>query len=359
MPAVFSAGNRGKSSVYGEYLIMEEPPIPRREAKVRIAQAGYEPPSDDQIDRWHSEGLLCEQPSTGRPLAHGYSETQVRRLIAIARIVAALKSQRVRSSEIAFGLCVNGAIDIPPGLVCEHVEVAVRAFQAKIRRILNEIGSRNEGFYVGFLGKARKLGGLLAKNILLKAIPSLARSGFAREVIGTTIGLFLRALAKPVQYGELAGDIRRTTTALRPDSMPPTRQALRELFATISDASQLLRLDEENAMLLAIRTVGDSGEIFSVVEFTRNLLAVASRFFPWMTNPNAVPWLDAEDREFLRRYSIPVVCGAMATIRANEYTKGLAADLRAGNTGRASVEFAQMKQFGDYFVGAISVKEVE
>jgi hypothetical protein len=344
---------------------MGEPPkdtlIPRRDVKSRIAQVALLVPSDDQIDRWHADGLLCEPHSGERPSVYGYTEMQQQRLLLITRIVSSLKSERVHSSEIAFWLCFNGATDIPPELVLEHIEATIKAFQSRWLRILNELGSRNEGSHIGILGVAKKLGWLLAKKLVLKVIPSLGHSSLAREFIGTGVALVLRISVKPNQYGDVAADLRRATTVLRRESGPPSEHVLRELFSVVSDMSQLLRLDDENAMLVAVRVIArqNPASILQVVESTRNALATGSRFFPWMTNPAAVPFFGPEDREFFGRYFAPALCGAMATLRDNEHAKQLNAELRAGNPERALAEWGQMKQVSDYVVETIALKGVE
>lgn len=338
---------------------MDEPSTPRREVMVQIVDAGYAPPSDDQVDRRHAAGLICEPPSQGRPPVYGYTAAQAERLLAIARLEERLKSKRLPYSEIAFWLCFEGATDVPAALVCEHIKVAIETFQSRGLRILNELGRRNEGAHIDILGVAKKLGGLLARKIVLRWIPSLGRSSLAREVLGAGLGLFLRASAKPIRYSEVSGDVRRTVTALRSDSTPPPGPVLRELFSVVVDFSQLLRFDADNAMLVAIRSIAsaDPNHIFDTVEFARNTLNVASRVFPWMIDPSVLPYLDEADREFLDRYYAPLLCGAIATVRGNQYSENRAEQLRAGNIEPSLAEFTQMKQLSDHIMTKVSPED--
>lgn len=342
---------------------MEEPGtdtlIPRRVAKERIQAAGFPRPSDYQIDRWDDAGLLCEPPCEGRRERYGYTEAQVLRLILIAQIVASIGSKRVRSSEIAFWLCILGARDVPPELVCKHLEATVRTYQKALRRILNGLGRRNEGHHIGGMATAMKLGGLMAKFVVLKLLPSFGRTGFARDLIGTAIGLFLRSSAKPLRYHEAANDLRNITTALRPNSEPPRDGTLREVAAMIADASQLFRLDDENTMLKAVRSLASApADVFEVVENGRNALAVSRSVFPWIIDTKQLPSLSVADRRIFARLFPPLICGVMASLRHDAEANVIAAELRAGNTERVLSELSHVKQLSKEIVNTISLEAV-
>jgi hypothetical protein len=330
--------------------------ITRREVKTQIVAEGCPEPSDDQIDRW-ADAFACGQPSQGGLSAYGYTEAQAQRLVLIAKIVKGLPSKRVRKSEIAFWLAFQGAVDVPPDLVCEHIEASVRTFQRRSRRILNELGRRNEADCVGVKEIAKKLAGLLARNIVLKLVPALGRSMLAREFLSILIGIFLRASTRTTPYAEVSGEIGRATAVLSPTSEPLPGDARQELFSILADASQLLRLDDKNEMLIGIRAVtasGDSAQVFLIVESARKLLITASQVFPWMLNPSVLTSFALEDRRFLARYFAPIVCGVRAAIRDNEYAKQLDVDLREGNTERTLTEFSQAKQLGDHVANRLS-----
>lgn len=336
---------------------MEERSVTRRQVKARIVAAGCPEPSDEQIDRWGAAGLVCEPPSQGRPSAYGYTEAQAQRSVLIARIASNLPSKRVRTSEIAFWLAFNGATDVPVDLVCQHIEASIQAIQSRIWRILNELGRGNEADYVGVIGTAQKLGGLLARSILLKLVPVLGDSALAQEFLGAVLGVFLPALKQPTPYEVVSSDLGKASAVLSPTSEPLPAKARRELFSIFTEAFQFLRWDDKNEMLLGIRAIAasdDSRRVLQVVESARNLLITASKVFPWMLNPGTLPFLGLEDRLFFARYFAPTVCGLNAALRDNEYAQQFDADLRAGKTERALSELSQMKQLGEYVANKLS-----
>jgi hypothetical protein len=339
---------------------MEELRIPRREVVAAIVRSGHPEPSDDQIDRWDKAGLICEPPSSERRGAYGYTAQQRDRLVAISRIIARLESERPRGSEIAFWLSYEGARDVPADLVCEHIDASVSVFQSALLRILNGLGSRNEGFHLGIIGKAKKLGFMLARKVLVSAIPYLSRSSLARETIGTFITLMLQTSSKPTTYGSVAREMRQTASALRTDSNPPPEQALRYLFETISDFSQLFRLDANNTMLLAVHEIAreDSSEIYWAIELVAGMLPAAAKVFPWMVDATTLPQLSPKDQKALDRYFAPLQCAVMATLRRNPYTRALAVDLSAGKAERVVADLQQMKDLADQIGTTISLEKV-
>jgi hypothetical protein len=341
-------------------MFMEGHRIPRREAVARIVLAGYPEPSDDQIDRWDSAGLICEPPCAERRSSYGYTAQQQDRLVAIARIVARLDSKRPRNSEIAFWLCYEGARDVPADLVCAHIEASVKLLQSGLLRILNGLGSRNEGFYVGFMATAKKLGFLLARKVLLSTIPHLGRSSLARQTIGTFIALLLRTSSKPTSYGSVARDLRQGATALRADATPPPEHALRYLFETISDLSQLFRLDASNTMLQAVREIAseDPTEMYWAVELVAGMLPAAARVFPWMVDASTLSSLKPTEQKTVDRYFAPIQCAVMATLRHNDYTRALATQVREGNTQRIVADLQEAKVVTDQIGTTISLDKV-
>ncbi|MGA8474390.1 MAG: hypothetical protein WB681_04925 [Candidatus Cybelea sp.] len=249
---------------------------------------------------------------------------------------------------------------MPASLVCKHIESSVSVFQTAMLRILNGLGSRNEGFHVGVVATAKKLGGLLARKIVLKVIPHLGRSSLAREALSTLIVLMLRTSNTPSGYGSVARDIRQGAMAVRKDATPPPEEALRYLFETISEFSQLLRLDDANTMLLAVREISetDPTQIYWAVEFVARVLPAAAHVFPWMIDASKVRSLSPTEQKSLNRYFAPLHCAVIATLRNNEYTKDLAADVRAGNTQRIITDMQQMKDLADQVGHTISLEGV-
>ena len=162
---------------------MDEPRMPRRELYRQIAPYVESLPSGDQLDRWSDAGLLCEEPGSGRASRYGYTAAQRDRIIQIGLLQARLKTKRLRHSEIAFWLAFGGARDVPADLVCAHLEDSVRTFQSEGLRILNGLGSRNQGYRRGVAGIAHKLAGLLAKQIVMKVLPYFSRSSVTRDVL--------------------------------------------------------------------------------------------------------------------------------------------------------------------------------
>jgi hypothetical protein len=243
--------------------------------------------------------------------------------------------------------------------VCEHIDTSVKVLQSSLLRILNSLGSRNEGFQLGVVGKAKKLGFMLARKVLLSAIPHLSRSSLARETIGTFIALLLQTSSKPTTYGSVAREMRQTACALRPDSTAPPEQALRYLFETIADFSQLLRLDDNNAMLQAVREIVREGpsEIYWAVELVAGTLPAAAKVFPWMVDATKLPQLSPQDQRAVDRYFAPVQCAVMATLRRNPYTRALAADVSAGKTERVVADMRQMKELADQMGATISLEK--
>jgi hypothetical protein len=353
---LFSTGNRGKSALCDEQLLVEERRFSRREAKAQIEDAGYPAPSDDQIDRWEAAGLLCEPPSARKPSPYGYTSAQAERLVAIARIVSRLGSERTRNAEIAFWLCLEGAVDVPPEFVCEHLLVEARTFQSSTGRILNSLGRRSEGHHLGIIGIAKKLGGLLARQAS-KIIPSLSRSSLAREVLGTFITLFLYTSAKPNEYSTVARDIRQATTVMRRNSDPPPEPVLRQLFDIIADFSQFLRTDERNPALVAVEQLRQSAnpaDVFWVIELGAGIITTINAVFPWISEASGLPSLSARDQQVINRHFAPVSCAILATLRNNEHTMALASKLRAGNTDEAIGDLRKLKQVGIEIFDAIA-----
>jgi|HubBroStandDraft_6_1064221.scaffolds.fasta_scaffold213556_2 hypothetical protein len=339
---------------------MQEQRIPRRAVVATIVRLGYPEPSDDQIDRWDKAGLICEPPSSERRGAYGYTTQQRDRLVAISGIIARLESERVRGSEIAFWLSYGGARDVPADLVCEHIDTSVKVLQSGLLRILNGLGSRNEGFLLGVIGKAKKLGFMLARKVLLSALPYLSRSSLARETIGTLISLMLQTSSKPTTYGSVAREMRQTASALRTDSTPPPEHALRYLFETIADFSQLFRLDANNRMLQAVQEIvsEDPSEIYWAVELVAGMLPAAAKVFPWMVDATTLPQLSPKDQKALNRYFAPMQCAVMATLRRNPYSRALAADVSIGKTERVVADMQQMKALTDQIGMTISLERV-
>ena len=83
---------------------------------------------DDRFDRFRNQELMDDLLPIEGTTQRGFTSAQAQRFFDLLALCRQLRSKRPRASDLAFWLCWNGATDVPPYLVCEHVERCVRAY---------------------------------------------------------------------------------------------------------------------------------------------------------------------------------------------------------------------------------------
>ncbi|MGA7201583.1 MAG: hypothetical protein WBX26_07125, partial [Candidatus Cybelea sp.] len=99
-----------------------DPPIPIPKAKVFAKATELNlSPSEDRLDRFRKAQLLDDLVPIPGTTQRGFFPAQANRFLFLLWLGKAL-GQRLRPSAMAFWLCWYGADDVPPELVCEHID---------------------------------------------------------------------------------------------------------------------------------------------------------------------------------------------------------------------------------------------
>jgi hypothetical protein len=153
--------------------------------------------------------------------------------------------------------------------------------------------------------------------------------------------------------------VRQLAVVIGNNPNPPAEQVLQTLLSETSEFSQLLRLDGENAMLMAVREIatGNPTSVYWAVELVARSLPAVVSAFPRM-NASDTDWLGPKDKQVVDRFLAPLLCAMTATCRDNEYSKKLAQQVRAGNMERIIADVQLVKQWADQVGRTISFGKV-
>jgi hypothetical protein len=304
--------------------------------------------SEDQMDRWRNQHLTDASSPIAGSAERGYTAGQATRILQVAEIAARIPSKRPTVSEIAFILAYEGHA-APPLLVLEHIEKCMRIFQGRVRRMLDGHGDGT----LSRIDASARLAPQVIRTVLRYVSPRLARNALLFEVavagVEILLNLILTGKASEKAFPMFASLIRRIFTN-------STSEAPKMLWDLLHEAIAFLRLDEKNAIFLAVKDACSQpeGALLAATD-THRLLDLGSGVFPWMSDAGvlcALGWFTADDRRFFNRHFAPMVCGLLLALRKDEFAQRRLSDVRAGNVEDSLDDLKTMRAAG----GDISVQ---
>jgi len=248
-----------------------------------------------------------------------------------------------RISALAFWLCWYGYTDVPPELVCEHVERTIRhvlwflRYGYSRRRVPKREAQDPDRW--------RKAGMPWTKPFIREVLTSFVNNGIMLDILSTIVGLALRLLFSQVAFAVVAPILKRLALLLK---MNPDPIAMRTLWDGAAEGVQLFEPDErKNPLLRAVREVNasDPSEIIGLVQDARRHAAVMEHIFPIYNLAQApgVPDPGSSVSVWLNRHFAPGITAVLALTRKCEHSIEMRKNLRTGNVEPVLQEFYQVK----------------
>jgi hypothetical protein len=294
--------------------------------------------SEDQLMRLERAELLprWETVKTSSSTVNAY----ITRVRCILGIFERIGTKKPRASEIAFWLAYYG-FDVPSELVIIHLEDAVRRTISVFRRFLDRLGPGG----LTDRPSVDKLAGLVAKALVKRMMPSASKFPGVQTTVTLAVALVLRALLKRATFEAVAGRLRIFVSWLS-GNKNPDNGSLRTLWDILSEAMQLFRLDDSNAMLSAVRDV-NATEPDIAVEFartTRGFLEAAGHVMPWLLDARVLAdrFGDVVDYNITNRYMAPGICAMLLLERHRPETQENIRKVQAGDTAQLVAEFTSV-----------------
>ena len=306
-----------------------------------MASARNLPLGDDRRGRWTDVGLI--EPSQPIPFStqRGYATEQVQRILLVAEIAASIRSARPTAAEIAFLLAYAGH-PAPAHLVKSFLEDAVRCFQSRSLRLITNRGLR----FTEEAGALERVAGLITNSVLRKVGKQYADSFLLKQFLHTMVGATLRAIFDGSESGYAFQIFDFGFNQIFRSAAP---DAARTIWDNLRGAFDLLRLDERNAMLNALRPENGGPDILRAVEDARLLLGLGGTVIPFFngaTISNTGGVCTEDDCEFFNRYFPALAAAVVLTLRGDAAAQKRLADLRHGNVEELAQDFHTMKAIG-------------
>lgn len=291
------------------------------------------------MDRWRAVDLIENSSLILGTLERGFTRAQAERILAVAAAAADIASERPGTAEIAYRLAYEGE-DVPAELVLQHLEDSVGAFQSGMRRFLKRFG----GGKLLQVDSVQPLARLIVRAVLKRCAPPVAR-GILEDGVMVLLDTMLSD-APPQRAPQMFATLVRR---IFPHSTPEAPQMLWEI---LTECMRLLRLDDKNVMIQAVREVNRNERdiVLQTVRDTRLMLAIAAQVFPWMLDAKPLlryEWFTEEDSDFVKRRFAPCISTILLTARHNAYTRQLLQDVREEKSDDALADFRLLKRAAD------------
>ena len=314
-------------------------------------------PSDDRFDRFRAERLIGDLAPILGTTKRGFTPEQAERFFALLWLSKQLGTKRPRASALAFWLCWYGARDVPPPLVCEHIERAVLTYLRVIRRQYDRRRVPQRDAHDP--ERWRKAGIPWVKAFIKEFLQSFVDNGVMLDLLATTVGFALRLLFSDVSFEAAAGIFRRVAFLF---GVKETKmEAMRTIWNVAREAKGLLVVDERaNVLLKAVREVNaqtDPSEIIGIVQDTRLVLAVMGIVSPSYKTFTAEPATLDGSRESSVNAALnfaPAMCAVLALTRHGPHSIEMRQRLRDGDAGPVIAEFQQIRVIRDSIIAHIS-----
>lgn len=327
--------------------------IPRGEVFAEAAKRGLEP-GDDRFDRFRAAELIADLRPIKGTTQRGFTPAQAQRFIDLLALCKMLGTKRPRASALAFWLCWYGAADIPPKLVCAHIERCVCTYlrflsrQYDRRRVPRRSHDDPERW--------RKAGAPWASRFIKELLQSYIDNGIMLDVLSTVIGLALRALFSKTSFEVVAPIIKRLAVFFGLKEITP--DAARKGWDLAAEGLQLFNPDERtNPLLVAVRDVNanDPTEIIALVHDARRTVGVMGHIFPTYQIPRAPEVADptSETSKTLARLFGPGITSVLALTRNEPHAIEMRENMRRGNFDPVVQEFYQVRVIRDSILAHI------
>jgi hypothetical protein len=309
-------------------------------------------PSDDRFDRFRVAGLLGDLVAIPGTTQRGFTPQQAQRFFDLLQLCKGLGTKKPRASALAFWLCWHGANDVPPELVCEHIERTVVSYLNFLKRQFDRRRVPPKG--IRDADRWRKAGLPWAKAVIKNLLRPSFDNGLALDFLSTMIGLALQALISRVMFDAVAGVLKRIAFLVGVKDFDI--EVARRFWNLASEGVQLFTLDErQNPMVTAIRQINaaDPSAIIGITHDSRRALAAMGAVFPiydLATAPVAPDPAD-ENSVFLYQRFPPAMCAITALTRDHDNAKRMSQMLREGNVEPILAEFYQIKVVTDSVIG--------
>jgi hypothetical protein len=330
--------------------------IPRGEVFQRLRGNGLTP-SDDRFDRFRAAGLIDELTTIPGTTQHGFTPDAAQRFFALLWLCKQLGTKRPRASALAFWLCWYGVTDVPPHLVCEHIERAVLTYLRFIRRQYGRrrVPQRN----AQDPERWRKAGVTWAKPFIKEFLQSFVDNGVMLDLLATTVGFALRLLFSDLSFEAAAGIFKRVAFLF--GAKETKMEAMRTIWNVAREVKELFVVDERaNVLLKAVREVNaqtDPREIIGIVQDARLVLSVMGAVFPIYKTFAAEPATLDRSGEANVNATLnfaPAMCAVLALTRRGPHAIEMRQRLRDGDTGPVITEFQQIRVIRDSIIAHIS-----
>lgn len=331
-------------------------PIPRAKVFAKARELNLSP-SEDRFDRFRKAHLLDDLvPITGS-MQRGFLPEQANRFLFLLWLGKAL-GQRLKPSALAFWLCWYGADDVPPELVCEHIDRTLVSFLALMRREFDRRRVPVHG--VRKPEQWEKVSRPWGRFVLKHYIGRAVNNPVARQVFSWTVGLALRALLSPTSFDVVAPVVRRLGRLIGVDTAKT--EALREIWAALSEGVQLFTLDEhKNPLVAVIREINaaDPSQIIALVHDTRLVVGAMGAAIPFFRIDAAPTASDPNDKKlvYIAKHFAPGMVAAITLTRNFPHAIEMRRNLREGNYQPVIGEFHQIKIVTDNIAAKIGIGE--
>jgi len=319
---------------------------PKAQVFARATELGFEP-SDERFERFRREGLIGDLERIEGTTQHGFTRAQAYRFIALLGFCKAL-GKRPRRSALAFWLCWYRFDDVPPDLVCEHVERTMLAFIKYMRR---EFARKRVPIYGVRDPKSWEKAGQPWSKTILKTLLQRARNNpIAQQFFSWTIGVALRALISPPPFAGVARVLRQIAALL--GLHQDKTEALEQLWLVLSEGAQLFKLSEaESPLLNVVREVraANPSDMVELVRDTQLTLAVMGTCFSRFDIRNA-PFPEVPGEKIsvdLGKHLGPAMVSVTALTRNAPHGAEMRRRFRAGDFDAGLAEFHQFKIIAD------------
>ena len=320
---------------------------PRSEVFAEAVRRGLEP-GDDRFDRFRNQELMDDLLPIEGTTQRGFTSAQAQRFFDLLALSRQLRSKRPRASALAFWLCWNGATDVPPHLVCEHVERCVGSYlkalkrQYERRRVPIRMADDPERW--------RKAGMSWAKPLVDGVLRSFAGNGLMLDFLAILVGLLLRAVFSRASFEAVSGLLSRLAFLLGAKSF--NIEAARTIWNIIAEGFALFTPNEEtNPLLAAVRKVSaeEPEAIIGLVHDTRLVIELMGQVFPMYDLRGAPAIPESADDISTSRYHkfAPAMVSVLTLTSTHPHCVEMRKNLRAGNVELVLQEFHQVRVVRD------------
>ena len=321
--------------------------IPRGEVFAEAERRGLDP-RDDRYDRFRAAGLITELAWIKGTNQRGFTIYQANRFLDLLTLCNKLGTKRPRAAAFAFWLCWYGATDIPPELVCAHIERCVCTYLRFLGRQYDRrrVPMRSHGDDERW----RKAGMPWAKPFIKELLQSFIDNGIMLDLLSTVIGLVLRALFSRTSFEAIAPVLKRLAflVGIKEIKMDIVRKG----WDVIQEGLQLVNTDESrNPLLVAVRELKahEPAEIIGLVHDMHRTLNVMGYVFPVYEIPNAPEVADpkSDTSKTLARFFAPAMTAVLVLTRDEPHAIEMRENMRRGNFDPVVQEFYQLRVIRD------------